>query len=60
MLPFAALFIFISLAAVGMQIRDAAVPSLLFGLVLLVIAAYLLFGAPHLVRAVSRRHSNDN
>ena len=55
--PFSALFIFIALGASGMQIRDVVAPSLVFGLFLLAVSVYLLFGAPHLVRAIDRRDS---
>jgi uncharacterized membrane protein YfcA len=54
LLPFSGLFIVFALAAWHTKAADPAIPFLLFGLFLFFVAAYFLWGAPHLLRAIKR------
>jgi len=56
LLPWSGLFILFSVLGTMTKAHDPTISSLLFGLLLLAIAVYFLFGAPHLVRAMERRH----
>ena len=56
LLPFSCLFILSSwLGAVLSKVPDTGRSLLIFGVVLFVISAYLMYGAPHLIRALERR-----
>jgi hypothetical protein len=54
LLPFAGLLFFFSFAEAETKAMDVAIPTLFCGLLLLAASVYLLFGAPHLIRAVGR------
>lgn len=54
-LPFSGLFVFASLVGLITKANELGTLELTVGFLLLLISVYLLFGAPHLVKAIDRR-----